>query len=223
MKVLEEIPNNVGQHLLTGDRRISLHMKGDFMKRSFVPFFHDDTKRITIYYDYKAQYFFKSHTGKLPANLAIYSGTTGVVFYSLIKNFTLPLDLQYPQLTVLISFIIGCLLALGVIGIVLYFIQKHLSENKNIIRIPYDQITYYIEEGEKWLKSTFKLIIYLLLGTFANTLMLMIAPMSGLLFVTHSIFWFAFIILVWTVRPFKRRKIYNQLRMKFSNVPKSNR
>lgn len=187
------------------------------MTRSFVPFYYKKTENYTLYYDYKENHFFKSKVGKQHPTLPILSGTAGTVIYSLFKNKILDWGFTYPITVVVFSLLIGCILALGVIGGISYSIKKYLNDHKVIVTIPRDEIMHYLHEGIQWYKSTMLLFGFLAFIVLVNSVILLLMTNSGLFFFTNTCISAVLIVFLWAIRPIKRKKVYNWFKRKLAN------
>lgn len=187
------------------------------MSRTFVPFFHKKTDNYTVYYDYEAKHFFKSEIGRQHPLLPALSGAVGIIIYALFKDMVLDIGFRHPISVVLFSLFISCILATGAIGGLLYSTKKHLNDRKVIVTLSKEELVHYLHEGERWLKSKLSLLSLLFFFIFINSLFLFFIPKSGLFFFTNTGLSAALIILVWGIRPIKRKKIYSQFKKKIKN------
>lgn len=182
------------------------------MARSFVPFHHKKTENFTLYYDYEADHFFKSKVGKQHLFLPVLSGTAGIVIYALFKNKVLDWGFTYPISVVLFSLFISCVLALGTIGGINYSTRKYLDDYKVIVTLSEEEVRHYLQEGKQWLKSTMLLFWFIAFFVILNIGILLLVPNSGLFFFTNTGLSAVLIILIWSIRPIKRRKIYKKFK-----------
>lgn len=187
------------------------------MARSFVPFYHKKTENFTLYYDYEENHFFKSKVGKQHPLLPILSGTAGIIVYALFKDMVIDLGFTYPISVVLFSLFISCILAFGAIGGLIYTMKKYLANHKIIVTLSKEEIMYYLHEGEQWLKSKMSLLSILFFFVLINVLFLLLVPSSGLFFFTNTGLSAALIILIWGIRPIKRKRIYKQFKKEIEN------
>lgn len=186
------------------------------MNRSYIPFYLNKANNITIYYDYEEKHFFKSQASKQSSFITILSGTAGVILYALFKDTVLNIGIQNPSFIILFSLFISCILAFGTIWGIGYTIEKNKDKIELITTPSKDDLKMYVQEGRKWLISTILLIVFLFAIVLMNVLLLLLFPISGLLFFTNTLLWATFIILVWSVRPLKRREIYKRFNEQLS-------
>lgn len=174
----------------------------------FVPFYLDKSNNKTIYYDYKEKQFFSSGTGKQSSFFTSFtigfSGLIGTILYYLMSN----IGFHSPITIVLFSLIIGGILACVSIGVTLYTIKKHLEQKKIILTLSEGEVNYFNEEGKKWYNTTLKIIFFLLSVTFVNSILLYWEQTKAVLFFMNTLFFLIFVIVVWVLRPMKRRTIY---------------
>ena len=190
------------------------------MKRTYIPFYLNKAENCTLYYDYEADYFFKSPGTKRGSINSILSGTTGVLVYVLFKDSILNIGTDSPLTVVVISLLISCLVAfIAILGIK---IEMKKNEDKlEIVAKPSPRDTLeYINDGGKWLKSSLLLTFYLSLFLFVIIAFLYKQPLNGLLFFSNIILWAVLYSLIWSIRPVKRIKIYKRMK---EEVLKSNR
>lgn len=178
----------------------------------FVPFYLDKSNNKTIYYDYKEKQFFSSGTGKQSSFFTSFtigfSGLIGTILYNLMKNISSDIGFHSPITIVLFSLIIGGILACVSIGVTLYTIKKHLEQKKIILTLSEGEVNYFNEEGKKWYNTTLKIIFFLLSVTFVNSILLYWEQTKAVLFFMNTLFFLIFVIVVWVLRPMKRRTIY---------------
>lgn len=189
----------------------------DNVNRSYIPFYLNKTDNITLYYDYKAKHFFKSPGGKQSSVITILSGTAGIIIYALLKDTVINVGGQNPLFMILFSLFISCLLAIGTMWGTGYAFKRNRNKLEIIATPSKDDTLFYIQEGKKWLRSSLFLILFLFLFTLINTVLLLLDPNSGLLFLTNTLLWAILIFLIWGVRPLKRRKIYKRFHKELLN------
>lgn len=187
------------------------------MNRFYVPFYLNKKHNITIYYDYEAKHFFKSPGGKQSSYITILSGTVGVIVYVLLKDMMLDIGEQNALFMVLFSFIFSCFLTIASIFGIGYAIKKNKDKIEMIKTPSKSEVLHFVQEGEKWLKSTVLLILFLLSISLINVLLLLSEPTSGLLFLTNTLLWTVLFILLWGVRPLKRKVIYKRFKKELLN------
>lgn len=187
------------------------------MNRSYIPFHLNKTDNITLYYDFKAKQFFKSPGGKQSSFIAILSGTVGIIIYALFKDMVMNIGGQNSLSIVSFSLFISSLLALGTIWGIGYAVEKNRDKIEIVATPSKKELLIYIKEGRKWLRTSLFLILFLFIITMLNALLLFLEPNSGLLFFTNTLLWAVLIVLIWGVRPLKRKTIYYCLKKELLN------
>lgn len=182
------------------------------MSRTFVPFYHNKTENFTVYYDYDANHFFKISKGKQHPLLPVLSGTAGVIIYSLFKDSIFNFGFDDSHSIILFSLFLGGLIAVGVIGGIMYSLKNRLNDHKIVVSLSKEELALYLREGKKWYRSTIRLLLALFILVLLNIALLYVMPNNGLLFFTNIGLSASLIILMWGVRPIKRKIIYSQFK-----------
>ncbi|WP_210469898.1 hypothetical protein [Sporosarcina sp. 6E9] len=180
------------------------------MKRTYIPVFPDRKDHSnSIFYDYELNEFFTTSQQKI-SSLAYLSGFVGIVFYSFFKNVSIDIGLN-PFAMVLLSLLIGATIALITLKLTMNIINKGLAEKKIVLTLTKQQAREYIYEGNKQFKETYRVIIFVLFLNLVSAIFTLLMPHNFIMFLANIVFCAILIILIWGVRPIKRRQIITQL------------
>jgi hypothetical protein len=179
------------------------------LKRTYVPIYQDRKDNHHIFFDYELNEFFTTPQRK-NSSIVYLSGFVGIVFYSYFKNVSIDFGLN-PFAMVLLSIFIGVTIGFISLKIMMNIINKGLAERKIVLSLTKEQVREYIYEGKKQFKATHRLIMFLLVLSLFSSSFFLLMPHNVIMFLANIVFCAVLIILIWGVRPIKRRKIITQL------------
>ena len=179
------------------------------LRRTYVPIFQDKKDNNHIFFDYELNEFFTTPQQK-SSSIVYLSGFVGIVFYSFFKNVSIDVGLN-PFAMVLLSIILGVTIGFISLKIMMNVINKSLAEKKIVLTLTKEQVREYIYEGKKQFKATHRLIMFLLFLSLFSSSFFLLMPHNLVMFLANIVFWAVLIILIWGVRPIKRRQVINQL------------
>ena len=179
------------------------------MRRSYVPIFQDKKDNYHVFFDYELNEFFTTPQQK-SSNIVYLSGFVGIVFYSFFKNVSINFGLN-PFAMVLLSIILGVTIGFISLKIMMNIINKSLADKKIVLTPTKEEVREYIYEGKKQFKATHRVVMFVLFLSLFSSSFFHLMPHNLIMFLANIVFWAVLIILIWGVRPIKRRRIIIQL------------
>ena len=179
------------------------------MARSYVAIYQNKEPNYFVYYDFEEHEFFSIAERK--HNIFLLTSVSGIIFYSLIKNVSLSIDIN-PFIMLLFSSFIG--ITLGFIGAILTgrSIDKNMDHRKKVMHVTNQELSQYLLEGKK---QFFIQILLTLLMCFFGTIcaiVILLMPQNVLMLICNIGSWAISVILVWAIRPIKRIQIHIRLK-----------
>ena len=180
------------------------------MERSYVAIYQDKKFNSHLYYDFEKDEFFTIAERK-NSGLVVFTSFAAILFYAFMSKVSLNIGL-HPFSLVLISTVLGIIFGFICVKLTSNAINKGLPKRKNVMNPTGEQLEKYIKEGKKQFKTLIFIIFFLFFFSLLTATLLLIMPESVLMMLSTIGMWAILILVIWLVRPLKRKQVYKQIK-----------
>lgn len=183
---------------------------GTNVTRSYVAIYQNKEENYFVYFDFKNNEFFKIAERRNHASIAL-TAFVGIVLYTLMNDVFFDMTIS-PFWIISTSSTIGIIFGYISTKLTNRAIEKGLPSRKEIIYPTAKDIQVYLVEGRKQFQILVFAILFLIFFLIITMGYLYFVPKSILMFFSNVAFWIIIILIIWAVRPIKRKQVQKQLK-----------
>lgn len=174
--------------------------------RHHILFHMDKTKTFSIFYDERKKQFYRKYTKTNTSFIYLFTGI-GATFVSIgLSSATFHLFQGAPIFAILMSFF----LSIVFFAVTIYFAEKNSAKDTpHYFDIVHEDYLYaLVIEGERSLRMYIGIVVGIFVVAIGITFALFAIPEDPVLFVSHTIFWWTFLVMLFTGNMVKRKRLY---------------